>query len=69
MSGQARKFGEQHLSYKLEQWKETGTFYILNNINEYVTLAQGVDSLFNVNHAVSVVLKWIFDSNFKNPFR
>ena len=65
MIDQARKFGEQHLRYKLEQWKKTGTFYILNNISEYVTLAQLLDSLDNVNHAVSAVGKWIFDSNYK----
>ena len=63
MIDQARKFGEQHLRYKLEQWKKTGTFYILNNISKYVTLVQLMDSLGNVDHAVSVVVECIFDPN------
>ena len=55
MSDKARRFGEKHICYKLEQWNKTGTFDILNNISEYVTLVQLMDSLGNVNHAVSVV--------------
>ena len=54
MSDQARKFVEQDLLYKLEQWKKTGTFDILNNISEYVTLVQLMNSIGNMNHAVSV---------------
>ena len=54
MIDQARKFGEQHLRYKLEQWKKTGTFYILNNISEYVKLVQLMYSLVNLNNSVSV---------------
>ena len=69
MSDQARIFGEQHLCYKLEQWQKTGTFDILDNISEYITLVQLINSLGNVNHSVSVVGKWIFCSNFKKPCR
>ena len=39
-------------------------FDILNNINEYVTLVQLMDSLANLNHAISIVGYWIFDSNY-----
>ena len=38
MSDQARNFGEKHLRYKLEDLNKTGTFGILNNIGEYVSL-------------------------------
>ena len=47
----------------MEKWKKTGTFDILNNISEYVTLVKLMDLLGNANHAVSVVGEWIFDSN------
>ena len=57
MSYQARKSGEKYLCYKLEHWKKTGTFDILNNINEYLTLVKLMDSLGNVNHSVNVAVK------------
>ena len=41
------------------------SFNILNNISEHVTLVQFMDSIGNVNHAVSVVGSWIFDSKYK----
>ena len=56
-----RKFGKQHLRYKLETWKKTGTFDMMNNISENITLVQLMDSLGNADHAVSVVGNWIFD--------
>ena len=40
-------------------------FDILNNINEYVTLVQLMDSLANLNHAISIVGYWIFESNYE----
>ena len=36
---------------------------IMNNISEHVTFLQLMNSLDNLNHAVSVVGTWIFDSN------
>ena len=42
------------------------TFDILNNISKYVILVKLVDSLGKMNHAVSVVGKWLFDSNYEN---
>ena len=56
---------DQHIRYKLHQWKKIGPFDILNNISKYVTLVQLMDSVGNINHAVSVVGKWTFDSNYK----
>ena len=43
--------------------KEKYFFDILNNISEYATLVQLMYSVCNVNHAVIVVRKWIFDYN------
>ena len=60
MSYQESKFREKHKHNKLEQWKKTGTFCIFINISEYVTVVQLMDSIGNVNHAVSVAVKWIF---------
>ena len=40
-------------------------FGIINDISEYVTLVQYMDSLGNVNCAISIVGHWIFDSNYK----
>ena len=37
----------------------------MNNISEHVTLVKHMDSLGIVNHAVIVVGKFIFDSNYK----
>ena len=37
----------------------------MNNISKHVTLVQLIDLLGNVNHALIVVGKWIYDSNYK----
>ena len=37
----------------------------MEDISENVTLVQLMDSLENVNHAISVVGYWIFDSNYE----
>ena len=46
-------------------WKKNDDFDILNDISEYVTLVQLMDSLGNLNHAISIVGHWISDSNYK----
>ena len=46
--------GEQNLIYNLTIQNENYVFDILNNISENVTLVQIMDSLGNVNHAISV---------------
>ena len=38
---------------------------IPNKIIEIFTLVQLMNSLVNVNHAISIVGLWIFDSNYK----
>ena len=40
-------------------------FCILEDISKHVTLIQLMDSLVNVNYAISVVGYWIFDSNYE----
>ena len=39
------------------------SYDIMTDISEHVTLVQLMDSLGNVNHDISVVGYWIFDSN------
>ena len=47
--------GEQNLQYNMTIWKKNDDFDILNDISEYVTLVQLMDSLVNVNHDIRVV--------------
>ena len=61
MSDPSRKFEEKNLRYKLEQCIKRCV--IMNNISDYVTLVHLMDSIVNVNHAVSVSVKFVFDSN------
>ena len=42
-----------------------GDYKILEDISANVTLVQLMDLLGNVNHAISVVGSWIFDSNYE----
>ena len=57
--------GEQNLQYNLNIWKKNNAFDILNDIREDVNLVQLMESLVNVNHSISIVGYWIFDSNYK----
>ena len=51
--------------YELIKYKKMHEYKILEDISENVTLVQLMDSLVNVNHAISVVGSWIFDSNYE----
>ena len=42
-----------------------GDYKILEDISANVTLVQLMDSLVNVNHAISVVGSWVFGSNYE----
>ena len=53
------------MHYSLVKYKNIGSYDILTDIGENVTLFQLMDSLDNVNHAISVVGYWIYDSNYK----
>ena len=57
--------GEHKLRYNLKVWQKRDDFDILKNVSQYVTLLQLIASLGNVNHAISTVKYWIFDSNYE----
>ena len=49
------------MHYSLMKYKKKGSYDILTDISENVTLVKLMDSLGNVNHDISVVGYWIFD--------
>ena len=51
--------------YSLIKYKKKVYYDILKDISEDFTLVQLMDSLGNLNDAISVVGYWIFDSNYK----
>ena len=55
--------GKPRVYYSLIIYKKKGYYGILNDRSENVTLFQLMDSLGNLNHAISVVRYWTFDSN------
>ena len=57
--------GGPKVHYSLLRYNSKGYYYILKDISEHVTLVQLMDSLGNLNHAISVFGSWIFDSNYK----
>ena len=57
--------GKCNLRYNLTIWKKNDAFYILNYISEDVTLVQLMESLGNLNRAISIVMNLISDSNYK----
>ena len=59
-----RNKGEARVNYKLVKYKKIGDYKILEDISANVTLVQLMDSLRNVNHAISVVGSLIFHSNY-----
>ena len=65
MQNGKRNIGELRVNYTLEKYRQKGEYDILNNITANVTLVQLMDSLGNVNHAISVVGSLIFDSNYE----
>ena len=65
MKNRRRVKGEQNLQYNLTIWKKNDAFDILNDISEYVTLVQLMDSRGTVSHAIIIVEHLIFDSNYE----
>ena len=51
--------------YSLMKYKKKGSYDILKYIGENVTWVQLMNSLGDLNCAISVVGYWIFDSNYK----
>ena len=64
MLNHKRNKGEARVHYKLIKYKNMGDYKFLEDISANVTLVQLMDSIGNVNHAISVVGNWIFDSNY-----
>ena len=48
------------------KYNKKGSYDILKEMSEHVSLVQLIYYLGNVNHAISVVGYWIFDSNYQN---
>ena len=65
MLNRKRNKGETMVHYKLMKYKKMGEYKILEDISAMFTLFQFMNSLGNVNHAISVVGSWIFDSNYE----
>ena len=55
------KKGERRLHHTFEQWKNSGSSEILNDIRGNVTLVQMIDMFWNVSHYVSISGTCIFD--------
>ena len=62
MKDQVNNPGEQLLHYIIKKCKTQGVFDIIDDISENVTLIQLMDSIVNINHEMSIVGYWIFDS-------
>ena len=60
-----RNEGEARVNYDLIKYKKKGKYTILEDTSEKITLVQLMDSLGNVNLAIIVVVKYIFDSNYE----
>ena len=56
--------GEPKLHYSLVKYMRKVYYNIMKDISEHFSLVQLMDSLGNVNHDISVVGYWIFDSNY-----
>ena len=56
--------GKPRVWYILSKYKRRGSDDILTFISEHVTLVQLMDYLGNVNHAISDIRYWMFDSNY-----
>ena len=65
MINRKRNKGETRVHYKLMKYKKMGEYKILEDISANVTLVQLMDSLGIVNHSISVVGSWIFDSKYE----
>ena len=65
MQNKKRNKGETRVNYSLIKYKKNGEYDIFKNISANATLFQLMDSFRNVNHDISVVVSWIFDSNYE----
>ena len=65
MLNHKRNEGEVRMHYKLIKYKKMGDYKTLEYISANVTLVQLIYSIGNMNHAISAVSSWIFDSNYE----
>ena len=65
LKNKKRNVGEARVHYNLIKYKKMREYKILEDISVNVTLVQLMDSLGNENHAISVVVNWIFYSNYE----
>ena len=56
--------GKHKMYYIIRKYKMRGSFGILTDISEHVTLLKLMDYLVNLNHDISVVEYWIFHSSY-----
>ena len=61
LKNEKRTKGKPRVYYSLRKYKKVGSYDVLIDIREHVTLVQFMDSLGNVNYAISVVGYYIFD--------
>ena len=57
LKNKKRNAGESRVNYNLIKYKKMREYNFLEDISANVTLVQLMDSLVNVNHAISVVVK------------
>ena len=57
--------GEARVHCNVIKYKNMREYKILEDIGENFILVQLMDSLVNVNHSISVVGNWTFDSNYE----
>ena len=57
--------GEARVKYNLIKYKKMHEYKMLEDIIENVNLVQLMGILGNVNHAISVIENWIFESNYE----
>ena len=57
--------GEIRVYYYLIKYKKKGEYKKFEDTSANITLVQLMDSLVNVNHDISIVGNWMFDSNYE----
>ena len=65
LKNKKRNEGETKVHYILIKYKKKSLYKILEDISKHVTMIQLMYSLGNMNHAISVVGYWIFESNYE----
>ena len=65
LENKKRNVGEARVKYNLINYKKMYEHKFLEDISENITLGQLMDSLGNMNHDISVVGNWIFESNYE----